>query len=175
MKLNKKLDNVDLSNAKLLKRLKNRILDELTPKNEVKNIVLVKQSSKSMNCIPYYNYNSESTFIDDDSKESYALTDSIFELEGVPVYMVHKDTHVNYVMEMTDLSEIADKKRDKYIIKQKLMTASQIFSIHESSHIKNWFSKPKLDFNLSVSVLLLIAICCIITYMITYSIYYNPK
>lgn len=172
----KKLKESEIKETTLMKKIYRKLLNELNPKDEVKNIVLIKTSENSMNCIPYYNYTNESEFTEQDSKETYALTDSIFELEGIPVYMVKKDTHVNYVMEFTDINELdKDKDKDKYKIKQKLMKASQIYQIHESTHIKNWMSKPKLDFNLSIAVLLLVALCCLITYIITYSIYYIPE
>lgn len=62
---------------------------------------------------------------------------------------------------------------DKYVMREKLMTAETILAIHQSNHLKNWLKPSKLTFNLAWQVFLLCACCSLLTYLITMSIYNN--
>ena len=165
---------VDLQDKSAVKRMLDNIQKELFPKKEIKSIVLLKTSKHSKNVEQHFNYLSTSEFRIDENEESYALTESIYETDGIPVYMLEKDTHANIIMDFTDISEIKDKKEiKKYALKERLLTSSELYHIEDSTITKRIFPLAKFDFRMNMFLITIVLLSIIATSFIWYIIY-NP-
>ena len=144
-----------------MKNLLNKLKDEIIADVDIKSYVFYKTSCDSKNFVLFKNPSIEHDFELPTTKEKFSLEESAFEIEGIPVYIIERERLDSIPFKFI----VNDKTDETDTITEKPRTSSELYHIHRASSTRRAFPVAKLDFNLTVTIILLMALCILGTAM----------